>query len=260
MKTSSKLIIGGSILAAIFTPLILGTPKKEIKTPSTPTIPLVIHHPPKTSSILPSTTTSTHPFTIYDSKEQKNLEEQLDTESKDHLKRIIKAGSHLSTLIDDILQLSKITRSELHFGSIDLSALTETILQRYKDQEPERKAHWIVEPALEVVGDKQLIELMMENLIGNAWKFTRNVDETEISFTTDLVNGGKVFVVRDNGAGFNMHYSNKLFREFQRLHGVDEFEGTGIGLATVKRILDRHGGNIWADSEPNKGASFFFTL
>lgn len=189
-----------------------------------------------------------------------DLEEKIDKESKHHLNRIINAGAHLSTLIDDILQLSKITRSELHYSRINLSSLTEDILHRYCEQEPQRKVNWIVEPELKVEGDKQLVELMMENLIGNAWKFTRNVADTEISLTTKLLNDGKVFVVRDNGVGFNMNYSNKLFREFQRLHGVDEFEGTGIGLATVKRILDRHGGNIWAEAEPDKGASFFFTL
>lgn len=184
----------------------------------------------------------------------------IDEDSKYHLSRIIKSGAHLSVLIDDILQLSKITRSELHYGNIDLSALTEEILQRHREQEPQRKVIWIVEPELKVDGDKHLIELMMDNLIGNAWKFTRNVAKAEISFTREIINDGKVFVVRDNGVGFNMDYSDKLFREFQRLHGIDEFEGTGIGLATVRRILDRHGGNIWADSEPDKGASFFFTL
>jgi light-regulated signal transduction histidine kinase (bacteriophytochrome) len=140
---------------------------------------------------------------------------------------------------------------------IDLSEMAERILEELKKSEPGRVVNTSVETGLSGYGDRRLLSIVLTNLLSNAWKFTGNTDKAEIRFGIDTE---KAFFVRDNGAGFDMAYADKLYGAFQRLHSVNEFEGTGIGLATVQRIINRHGGKVWAEGEVDKGASFYFAL
>jgi PAS domain S-box-containing protein len=184
---------------------------------------------------------------------------QLDEEGCFYLDRIITANRRMSTLIDDLLSLSRLARSELVRQPVDLGQVAREILSEFALHDPQRTVDWVVGDNLNVSADPHLMRLVLENLFSNAWKFTAKTDAARIELG---VQDGKkrVYYVRDNGAGFNMTYANKLFGAFQRLHAADEFPGTGIGLATVKRIIERHGGEVWATGEVNSGATFFFTL
>ena len=164
-------------------------------------------------------------------------------------------------LIEGLLSLSQMSRMQLRSELIDLSLLARSTLDAWQAYEPERQVTIHIESGLQVHGDERLLRVTMENLLGNAWKFSSQQVKAEISVgqITDA-SGWPVFFVRDNGAGFDMAHVDKLFEPFQRLHGVSEFPGTGIGLATVSRVIERHGGRISAESAPGKGASFFFTL
>ncbi len=190
----------------------------------------------------------------------RRYEHQLDAVGQDYLQRITKATSRMGQIIDDMLQLSKTTRAPMKPGYLNLSALAEQVSLQLSDDEPERICHWHIEAGLYVVADEGLMRVLLENLLGNAWKYSANEVPSVIHFGAELRFGEWVFHVRDNGVGFDMQYADKLFGAFQRLHGVEEFEGTGIGLSTVQRIIHRHGGKVWAESTPGDGASFYFTL
>ncbi len=184
---------------------------------------------------------------------------RLDAEGKGFLDRIIAATWRMGQLIDDLLGLARITRADMRRAWVDLSDLVRKIANRLKEDQPERQVEFVIAEDLSIEGDEQLLTIMLENLIDNAWKFTEKVPHALIEFGTTRVDGSPAFFLRDNGAGFNMAYAEKLFNPFQRLHGTDEFAGAGIGLATVKRIVNRHGGRVWAEGETGRGATFYFT-
>jgi DNA-binding response OmpR family regulator len=185
---------------------------------------------------------------------------QLDAEGRNHLNRIRSGAQRMGELIDDLLALSRVSRAELHSTRIDLGALAESVLAELRRNAPNRDVEVSVEPALMADADRRLMLVALENLLGNAWKFTGKRDGARIVVGKAQVEHESAFFVRDNGAGFDMRYSNKLFSPFQRLHSPDDFAGTGIGLATVYRVIDRHGGRVWAESAPGEGATFYFTL
>lgn len=186
--------------------------------------------------------------------------DKLDGEARVYLEQIILASKKMGELVDGLLTLSRSTRGERRHDTVDLSALAEILLGELARQEPLRRVAWRVEPALRVAGDPAMIEVVMRNLLGNAWKYTARTAEPLIRVYVDTVNGERFYCVADNGAGFDMAHARKLFQPFQRLHRQDEFPGIGIGLATVQRIVHRHGGTIQAQGEPGKGATFCFSL
>lgn len=186
--------------------------------------------------------------------------EKLDKQSMDYLQRIRAASRHMGQLIDDLLKLSRVTRSEMCHESVNLSGLVEEILVQFKQAEPERNLEFTIAPGLFVMGDTRLLRIMLENLLGNAWKFTSKNSSAKVEFGVKEDGEEPVYFVSDNGAGFEMAYADKLFGAFQRLHSLDEFKGTGIGLATVSRIVNRHGGRVWAEGAVEEGATFYFTL
>ena len=185
---------------------------------------------------------------------------RLDGEALDYLVRIGAASRRMGQMIDDILALSRISRGEMNLARVDLSELAETILTELGEREPGREVSVVVGPAITARGDKRLLSIVLRNLLDNAWKFTGNSAHAAVEFNTLVRDGERVFFVRDNGAGFDMAYVEKLFGIFQRLHARNEFEGTGIGLATVARLIHRHGGRVWAEAVEGKGATFYFTL
>lgn len=184
----------------------------------------------------------------------------LDAQGKDYLARVRSASQRMSQLIDDMLVLSRVSRREMKRSSVDLSALAKIIASDLAITQPQRQVEFNIAPGLKVHGDAELLRAMLENLIGNAWKFTSTRQSAKIEFGVMELDGKTSYFVRDNGVGFDMAYVSKLFQAFQRLHLQTEFPGTGIGLATVKRIINRHGGRIWADSEIGKGATFYFNI
>jgi len=186
--------------------------------------------------------------------------EQLPDEGQNYLMRIRAAAQRMAQLIDDLLSLSRVARTPLQPRFVNLSALAQTIARDLKQTQPERPVTLLITPDLAVSGDQQLLRIVLENLMGNAWKFTSKRTDAFIEVSVQDDARERVFFVRDNGAGFDMAFSNKLFGAFQRLHTADQFPGTGIGLATVQRIIRRHGGKIWAESSVDKGATFYFTL
>ena len=177
-----------------------------------------------------------------------------------HLQRIRKGIARMGALIDDMLRLSRVTRGQLRRDRVDLSALAGEIAADLQRQAIGRRVEWRIAAGVEVWADAGLMRLLLENLLGNAWKYTRDAAAPQIEFGADPVTGGREFHVRDNGAGFDMAYADKLFKAFQRLHGQQEFEGTGIGLATVARIVERHGGRVRAHGEPGRGATIHVFL
>lgn len=184
----------------------------------------------------------------------------IDETGRDYLRRLRNAANRMSSLIEDILGLSRVTRLEMERSSVDLSEIVHEIFEDFKALEPEREVDVIIAESVVARCDRRLMKVVLQNLIGNAWKFTRDEEKPKIEFGIQEQEGKRVFYVRDNGAGFDMKYKDKLFIPFQRLHQPDEFEGSGIGLATVQRIMNRHGGLIWADSAVNEGATFYFTM
>ena len=183
----------------------------------------------------------------------------LDEQGQDFLTRVRVASQRMASLIDDILKLSRISRTEMRYTTVNLSAIASAIATELQDMDIERKVEFIIQPNIIVKGDANLFGIVMENLLNNAYKFTGN-KSGKIEFGKTTHEGNPVFFVRDNGVGFDMAYANKLFVPFQRLHRDDEFEGIGIGLATVQRIIHRHGGHIRAEGEVDKGATFYFTI
>ena len=166
----------------------------------------------------------------------------------------------MGLLIDDLLNLSRVGRTELSPEPVDLNALAQDIMADLKEREPDRNVEFEVNVDSKVVGDSHLLRVAFENLLGNAWKYTSNRQSTKITFASQYEKGEKVYFIRDNGAGFDMAYYEKLFKPFQRLHAASEYEGTGIGLAIVARIIQHHGGRIRAESRVDQGATFYFTL
>jgi len=186
--------------------------------------------------------------------------DRLDEHGQEYLNRLRNASQKMGELIDGLVKLSRLTRSEMHQEKVDLSALAEEIATRLQETQPERRAKFIIGSGLTANGDPQMLRALLENLLGNAWKFTSKIPRAEIEFGISHNGDKNTFFVKDNGAGFDMTYTNKLFGAFQRLHDTTEFPGTGIGLATVQRIINRHSGNIRAEGAVGKGATFYFTL
>ncbi|HYG59142.1 MAG TPA: GAF domain-containing protein [Symbiobacteriaceae bacterium] len=187
--------------------------------------------------------------------------DSIGEEGRDFLRRIRSATAAMGTLIADLLRLSRVMRSEMHREQVDLSALAQSVADDLVSADRQgRSAIFHIEPDLVVRGDEHLLRVVLENLFANAWKFTSRTPHTEIGFGSRQEGSERVYYIRDNGAGFNMRYADKLFIPFQRLHKSNEFEGTGVGLATVHRIIQRHGGRVWAQGAPGQGAVFSFTL
>ena len=186
--------------------------------------------------------------------------EKLDQTGKDFLNRVRAGTQRMSDLIDDLLDLSRITRSDFRDEEVDLSAVAEGIGEELEASAADRSATFIIQPGAVVEGDARLLRLALNNLLSNAWKFTRERERARIEFGTEEREGETVFFVRDNGAGFDMVYADKLFGAFQRLHSMAEFPGTGVGLAIVQRVIHRHGGRVWAEGAVDRGATFHFTV
>jgi PAS domain S-box-containing protein len=186
--------------------------------------------------------------------------ERLPPEGRGYLERVRASAQRMAQLIDDLINLAHVTRSPLQPKLINISEIAQSISNSLLEEHPERNLSISVEPDLRVSGDPNLMRIALENLLGNAAKFTSKKERAIIEFGQKKTNGERTFFVRDNGAGFDMAYANKLFGAFQRLHTTSEFPGTGIGLATVHRIINIHGGRIWAEAEEEKGATFYFTL
>lgn len=191
---------------------------------------------------------------------EEDYAEAVDTEGKGYIARIRAGTQRMQQIIDDMLALSRITRRDMKPGPVNLSALAEGILAELRQTQPWRNVKADITPDLHDTGDINLIRIALENLLRNAWKFSAHQSAAVITLGSLHKGGEKVYFVRDNGAGFDMQYANKLFGAFQRLHRADEFEGTGIGLAIVNRVIHRHGGRIWAEAALGEGATFFFTL
>ncbi len=185
---------------------------------------------------------------------------QLDDGGRDSLHRVRAASQRMATLIDDLLKLARVTRTEMRTERVDLSGLARDIVGEIQRTTPDRQVDFAIAPGLEAEGDAQLLRVVLDNLLRNGWKYTGKQPQPRVEFTAVDENGDRVFVIKDNGAGFDMKYADKLFGVFQRLHSSAEFEGTGVGLATVRRIINRHGGRIWAEGVVDQGATFFFTL
>jgi PAS domain S-box-containing protein len=185
---------------------------------------------------------------------------KLDAEGRDHLDRVRGATRRMAQLIDDLLKLSRVTRMEMKRERVNLSVVATQIAGALRNSRPDRTAEFMVADDLIAFGDERLLTVALENLFANAWKFAEKKPQTVIEFGATLLDGKAVYFVRDNGAGFDMAYADKLFSPFQRLHQEAEFSGTGIGLATVKRIVNRHGGRVWIEGEVEKGATVYFTL
>jgi len=184
----------------------------------------------------------------------------LTPDGRDDLARVRAAAKRMALLIDDLLKLSRISRARLNRAPVDLSALALEITNELRAAHPDRKVELAIQPGLAVNGSPELLRALLQNLIQNAWKFTRSRTPARIEFGAREIEGQRAFFVKDDGVGFDMSYADKLFGAFQRLHSVEEFEGTGIGLATVQRIVHRHGGKTWAEAKSNEGATFYFTL
>jgi signal transduction histidine kinase len=186
--------------------------------------------------------------------------DKLDEQAKAYLHNVRESAQHMARLIEDLLALARVGRGEIRKAPVDLGALMRVVAARVRKVDPDRHAEFVIEDGLLANGDRGLLGIVCDNLMGNAWKFTKARPCARIEFGANKEEGQTVFFIRDNGAGFDMAYSKKLFGVFQRLHGPSEFEGTGIGLATVQRIIRRHSGRIWATGEVEKGATFYFTL
>jgi signal transduction histidine kinase len=186
--------------------------------------------------------------------------DRLDDAGKTHLNRIRAATQRMGLLVDDLLNLSRFSRTKMHTQSLDISALACSVASDLLKAQPKRQIDLRIEDGLKTTADPGLLRVVLENLLSNAWKFTSKRDSAHIEFGMARGNGTPAYFVRDNGAGFDPAYADRLFGAFQRLHAMTDFPGTGVGLATVQRIIHRHGGRIWAESAVDRGATFYFTL
>ena len=184
----------------------------------------------------------------------------LNGQGNDYLRRVEEAAQKMNQLIDAILALCQVAKDELHREEVDLSAMVKKIHGELKERQAERQVEFLISPGLVVNGDARLLRIMMENLLENAWKFVGKNPRAKIEFGVTRQGDKTAYFVRDDGSGFDMAEAEKLFIPFQRLHGANEFPGMGIGLATVRRIIHRHGGRVWAEGQVGKGATFYFTL
>jgi PAS domain S-box-containing protein len=184
----------------------------------------------------------------------------LSAEARGYLDRVRAAVQRMSVLIDDLLELSRVSRAAMRVADVDLSHMAQEIVAHHRVAEPQRRVEVVIAPAIVVAGDARLLQVALTNLLDNAWKYTSTTRDAHIEVGGSVVNGEQVLFVRDNGVGFDMQYANKLFGAFQRLHSARDFPGTGVGLATVARIIRRHGGRVWAQARPGEGATFYFTL
>ena len=184
----------------------------------------------------------------------------LKPEQHSHLNRVRQAAQRMGLLIDDLIKLARVTRTDVKIEVVDLSEIALAIATNLQDSAPERQAEFAIVPDLQAKGDPRLLEVALDNLLSNSWKFTAPRSPARIEFGKTVADGKPAFFVRDNGVGFDMNYAGKMFGAFQRFHDAREFAGTGIGLATVQRIIHKHGGRIWAESQPGEGATFYFTL
>ena len=191
---------------------------------------------------------------------QEDCQDKLEPGDKAHLQRIRAATTRMGQLIDDMLTLARTTRSEMVHQRVDLSGLAQKIASRLQQSEPKRRAQFVIAPGLTAEGDRALLGVVLENLLGNAWKFTSREPDARVEFGRRRSDAQEVYFVQDNGVGFDMKYADKLFGPFQRLHDAKEFPGSGVGLATVQRIIHRHGGRVWAESTVGHGAMFYFVL
>ena len=186
--------------------------------------------------------------------------DNLDNDAKVYISRVRSETQRMGQLIDDMLKLSQIGRTAMHLTHVDLSSLALKITSRLKEENPSRKIDFAIQPDMSAEGDEHLLEIALTNLLNNAVKFTGRCEQARVEFRSEEMDGGCVYFVRDNGAGFDMSYAQKLFGAFQRMHRMTEFPGTGVGLATVQRIIHQHGGKIWADAKVDHGATFYFTI
>ncbi len=187
-------------------------------------------------------------------------EAKLDPKSVQQLRRVVAGSRHMGELIDDLLNLARLSRQEMARRSFDFSKAAAAVTRALAEAHPSRRVAVTIQPSISANGDPGLMRAVLENLIGNAWKYTSKAAAARIEIGATVANGETVYSIRDNGAGFEMQYAHKLFAPFQRLHHANEFEGTGIGLATVKKIIERHGGRVWIDSTVNAGTTVCFTL
>ena len=186
--------------------------------------------------------------------------DQLDERGQHYLRRVCAATQRMGQLIDDLLDLSRVARHAMRYDRVQLTTLAHGIVRELRQTQAQRQVEFRIEEGLQAYGDTHLLQIALQNLLDNAWKFTSKHALAVIEFGLIHQSGEAVYFVRDDGAGFEMAYVHKLFGAFQRLHNETEFEGIGIGLATVQRIIHRHGGRIWAESAPERGATFYFTL
>jgi PAS domain S-box-containing protein len=184
----------------------------------------------------------------------------LNDEGAMYLERIRSSCRRMTLLIEDMLNLSRVTSTELNRQRVDLSALAHQVMEELRQQQPERQIRFTAAQGVMADGDFRLLRVVLENLLGNAWKYTGTHLQGEIEFAVEEQSEGRIYMVRDNGVGFDMAFANRLFSPFCRLHGPHEFPGSGIGLATVQRIIHRHGGRLWAEARVDQGATFYFTL
>ncbi|MHB9031332.1 MAG: sensor histidine kinase [Candidatus Latescibacterota bacterium] len=166
----------------------------------------------------------------------------------------------MSQLIDDLLNLSRTARAEMNYTRVNLSLQAKSVIDELRQADPNRKVEVFIQEGMTAEGDEHLLRQVLQNLLGNAWKYTAHREVARIRFLEERKEGRRIFCVEDNGAGFDMNYAENLFVPFRRLHTDSEFPGTGIGLSIAKRIIERHGGDIWAESETGKGATFYFTV
>jgi len=185
---------------------------------------------------------------------------KLDESANEYISRIIVNAENANSLIDELLLLSKVSRQDLELSIVDLSNIAMQIEEDLKKMEPEREVEFSIQKGMVAKADKRLITIVLTNLINNAWKYTVKKEHAFIEFGKKILNGEEVFFIKDNGAGFDMQFADKLFRPFQRLHSSKEFQGTGVGLATVKRVINKHGGKVWGEGASGCGAVFYFTL
>jgi light-regulated signal transduction histidine kinase (bacteriophytochrome) len=191
---------------------------------------------------------------------QEDCGDLLNAEGRDHLGEVRKGTRHMGRLLDGLLRLCRVSQAEMETRPVDLSALATEIAHELGRSQPEREVEFVLAPGLTVSGDAELLRAALQNLMSNAWKFTARQSHARIEFGVTHTEGGATYFVRDNGAGFDMKRADRLFGAFQRLHRQADYPGTGVGLATVKRTIHRHGGRVWAEASVGRGATFHFTL